>query len=71
MKCPNCGTNVREFVSSLRKERTRRGLTVAEAAAQVGVSVATWYKWEEGSHDPRPLHKPLLENWLKASEDEE
>jgi transcriptional regulator with XRE-family HTH domain len=47
----------------LRGARAVRGLTQAGAAAQVGVDVTTWARWEAG-RPPRGLYRVAVENWL-------
>lgn len=40
------------FSENVRRLRTRNGLTVASAAGVAGVSVPTWYKYEQGTQSP-------------------
>ena len=41
------------FGENLRMRRIRSALSVPEAAEQADVSVATWYKYENGEQWPR------------------
>jgi DNA-binding transcriptional regulator YiaG len=49
----------------LRDARIRRGLSVAEVAAQAGVSVASIYLWETGRTHPRDANLSVLCKVLK------
>jgi len=63
IRCPFCNRIIDQD-NELRRVRVRRGLMVPEAAAQVGVSGSTWYKWENGSSYPSPKHRERLQMWL-------
>lgn len=41
------------FGRRLTKARTERGLTQTEAATDLGVTLATWVRWETGATRPR------------------
>ena len=40
---------------TLKTQREAAGLTVAQAAESVGVSRATWYRWEQGTSRINPM----------------
>lgn len=47
-------------------ERKRRGLSQTEAAAEAGVSQASFCRWEKGDQ-PRGLYQQALLDWLSSS----
>ena len=53
------------FLQYLRDARIRRGLTVAELAQQVGVSLSSIYLWETGKARPRDANLSALCKALK------
>jgi transcriptional regulator with XRE-family HTH domain len=44
----------------LRAERRRRGLSIASAAAMVGVDEGTFGRWERGAWKPQPRSMPRI-----------
>ena len=48
------------FASYLRNARTKRGLSVAEVAEQVGVSASSIYFWETDRVRPRDANLTAL-----------
>jgi transcriptional regulator with XRE-family HTH domain len=53
----------REVGRLIREARTRLGMTQAEAAYAIGVTVSTLNRWENGHHIPRikPVRNRILE----------
>ena len=47
--------------SDLRAWRAAEGLTQVQAAARVGVSLQTWWRWEHGWCRPLPLQAKQLQ----------
>lgn len=45
------------LAANIRRLRLRRGLTLREAAAQAGVTLNTWARWERAERTPK------LERW--------
>lgn len=46
--------------AALREAREAAGLTVAEAAAELGVERTTLYRWEAGNRTPSALTERVL-----------
>jgi transcriptional regulator with XRE-family HTH domain len=40
------------IAAAIRAARERRGLTLEQAAAKLGVNYQTWQKWENGKNEP-------------------
>ena len=55
--------------AALREAREAAGLTVADAAAELGVERTTLYRWEASSRTPSPLTERVLREavsrWLR------
>ena len=55
--------------AALREAREAAGLTVAEAAAELGVERTTLYRWEQGTRTPSVLTERVLREavsrWLR------
>lgn len=47
---------------ALRSLRVKLGLSLRDAAAQIGVSHVVWHQWENG-RTPRELFRAELERW--------
>jgi len=45
---------------TLRAARVNAGLTIAEASAKIGCSVAALRKWETGANAPNAKYIPLI-----------
>lgn len=58
------------FSTSLRRERSRRGLTQAGAAQILGVKQGSYSRWESGRATPREEHHSLLTGFLGVTTDE-
>ena len=54
----------------IRKYRAAAGLTMAELASKLGVSVATISRWESGEDSPSAPRLPLLADTLGCSIDQ-
>jgi DNA-binding XRE family transcriptional regulator len=67
------GRDWREFNSSLgarvRATRTQRGLSIIEAAGEIGVDPTTLRRWEVEVGEPSLSLRPLLAAWLTESHD--
>lgn len=50
----------------IRTRRRMAGLTVAEAAARLGVTKQTWYDWENGKYAPSAAYLPALAELLQC-----
>ena len=50
----------------IRTRRRMASLTVAEAAARLGVTKQTWYDWENGKYAPSAAYLPALAELLKC-----
>ena len=53
------------FGERLRATRTRRGLSITEAAAQLGVDPTTLRRWEIDTGTPSSALQPLINAWLR------
>lgn len=53
-----------EFASRLREKRLSRGLSLRQAAQEVGVSATTFSRVERGDHLPDRENLLQLANWL-------
>ena len=55
----------------LKLARILRGLTVEEAAEQLGFSRRALSSWEHGKHEPHPLHKQRIDEfasrWIREA----
>ena len=55
--------------AALREAREAAGLTVAEAAAELGVERTTMYRWEQGTRTPSVMTERVLREavsrWLR------
>ncbi len=54
------GSRLRFSAKGLASQRKRLGLSAAEAAAIIGVSGQSIYKWEDGKARPRASQIPLI-----------
>ena len=52
----------------LRERRKALGLTQHQAADLLGVSRATWEKWEHGQAEPHPANAQLLHAFMAKGE---
>ena len=52
------------LAEELQAERRRRGLSIADAAAVVGVDEGTYGRWESGVWKPQPKSSKLIERFL-------
>lgn len=59
------GQYLRFRASGLTSHRKRLGLSAANAAAIIGVSPLTIYKWEAGTARPRASHLPAIDKLRK------
>lgn len=59
------GQSLRFRASGLASHRKRLGLSASNAAAIIGVSPLTIYKWEAGSARPRASHMPAIDKLRK------
>ena len=57
------------MTSNLRSLRLSRGLSQEGAAREVGVSWATWQRWETGKSQPRGLARVALKLWIDKGEE--
>lgn len=57
------------FGDAVRAERTRRNLSQAEAAAQLGVSERTLQGWETEDVTPWPRHRRAIMEWIASDEE--
>jgi DNA-binding transcriptional regulator YiaG len=64
------GTPLRFSASGLAKQRKRLGLSAASAAALMGVSALSVYKWESGKTRPRASQLPAIASLRKLSKRE-
>lgn len=55
------------LADALRAERLRRGLTVNQAAAVVGIDPGTWGRWERGKWKPTTRTLPRIDTFLGYS----
>lgn len=50
--------------------RKKMGISIADAAGQLGVSARTYSRWEHGANEPNPDHhrayRALMEDWEAA-----
>ena len=51
----------------LRKARTRRQHSQAEAAAAMGVSIDGYWKWEQGTRTPTGLYLKAVQDYIKPT----
>ena len=51
----------------LKSIRSKLGLTQAEAAALVGVTVTTWCRWETGKHEAQGRQSDMLAQMQAAA----
>ena len=51
----------------LKAERRRRGLSIEDAAAVVGVDEGTYRRWESGAWKPQSRSVPLIERFLSEA----
>ena len=61
------GTALRFSAKGLAKQRQRLGISAASAAALMGVSALSVYKWESGSTRPRASQLPAIASLRKLS----
>ena len=54
------------LASALRRKRLRCGLTLAQAAPRIGVSVSTLSKVENGLHWSTPAAQRIRDFWAKG-----
>ena len=66
IRCPHCGKFI-DVQNEIRRIRVRRGLTVEEAAGEIGCSASTFYKWEIGTTAPSPKYRETLIRWLRGN----
>ncbi len=59
------------FAEAFRRARAIRGLTQAEAAAELGVHLTSVGRWEIGSHTPDGLALRYVEEWIARAEAQE
>jgi len=52
------------LATRIRETRASRGLTLDQAAEQIGVGRMTLWRWETGRCSPRGLQLVSLEVWL-------
>lgn len=55
------------FAEKLRAARASRGMTQAEAAADLGVERVTLSRWESGTHVPVGIIRRAAEDWIAKS----
>ena len=55
------------FADAFRAARAARGMTQAEAAADLGVGRVTVACWETGSHQPDGLARRFVDEWIAKS----
>lgn len=53
-----------DLPTRIRETRERRGLTLDQAAEQIGVGRMTLWRWETGRFRPQGLQAASLEVWL-------
>ena len=53
-------------MDGIRFCREARGLTVAEAAAEISVTKQTWYDWERGKYVPSAAYLPAMAEVLQC-----
>jgi len=51
-------------IRAIRETSKSRGLTLSQAAEQIGVGRMTLWRWETGRCQPRGLQLAALEAWL-------
>ena len=56
--------NSQELGQRLRDTRNRLGLSQAQLANILGVSVAALSRWEHGNRNPRAKHLETITYWL-------
>jgi len=64
------GASLRFSAGGLAKQRKRLGLSAASAAALMGVSALSVYKWESGKTRPRASQLPAIASLRKLSKRE-
>lgn len=64
------GAKLRFSAKGLAKQRQRLGLSAAGAAALIGVSAQSVYKWEDGKTRPRASQLPAIAVLRKLSKTE-
>lgn len=52
---------------ALKIARLKKKMTVQEIADAIGVSVSTYYKWEQGTRDPLHEHMKKVSEVLESS----
>jgi transcriptional regulator with XRE-family HTH domain len=55
------------FGARVRATRTQRGLSIREAAGEMGIDPTTLRRWEVEEGEPSPTLRPLLETWLAGT----
>ena len=63
-KEPDLSTYAGRCGARLRMLREKKGITVEQLAARLGVSYRTVYRWESGDHDPPFNLLPKIANIL-------
>jgi transcriptional regulator with XRE-family HTH domain len=55
-----------DLPAEIRAQRARKGISQREAAAEIGVSESTYFRWEQGEQlsGIRPLLVLALSEWL-------
>ena len=56
-----------QLVSALKKYRSHDGVPREQVSHEVGVSVATIYRWEKGISSPTGLCRAALAKYLKKN----
>jgi DNA-binding transcriptional regulator YiaG len=52
------------FGDQIRTTRTRRGLSIREAASEIGIDPTTLRRWEVGDGLPSAALRGVIETWL-------
>lgn len=57
----------RMAIDNLKRARTSCGMTQAQAAEAVGVTLRTWHRWEHGQSAPKGLQARALAAWVNEN----
>lgn len=60
-------TILKAYGKKLKVARTELDMTQEQAAKAIGVSIASWQRWESGSSEPLRVFKTTIESYFGVS----
>ncbi len=61
---------MRKFCEKLKEQRMKKGLTLLELSKEIGISIATLSRWENGINDITSDNLIIVAKYFKVSADE-